>query len=128
LFTNVYTGEKIQIFLFLSSFSNRALLSDATVLINEILNIIPTIFIDNYNKVQYDLMNYINNETSLYIEEILNNMQIINLVQNEKVLAVENNTDNEKKLTPKILLKEAFDVIKKVIFFINNKLLIIVVK
>jgi hypothetical protein len=31
LFTNVYTGEKIQIFLFLSSFSNRALLSDATV-------------------------------------------------------------------------------------------------
>ncbi|CAB4390097.1 unnamed protein product [Rhizophagus irregularis] len=91
------------------------------VLVNEIPNIIPTIFIDNYNKVQYDLMNYINDEISPHTEEILNEIQIINLVQNEEVPAAEDNTDNEEELTPKVLPKEAFDAIKKVILFYEQQ-------
>ncbi|GET58560.1 uncharacterized protein OCT59_024108 [Rhizophagus irregularis] len=70
------------------------------VLVNEIPNIIPIIFIDNYNKVQYDLMNYINDEISPHTEEILNDTQIINLVQNEEVPTTEDNIDNEEELTP----------------------------
>uniref|UniRef100_U9UAT9 DDE-1 domain-containing protein n=1 Tax=Rhizophagus irregularis (strain DAOM 181602 / DAOM 197198 / MUCL 43194) TaxID=747089 RepID=U9UAT9_RHIID len=70
------------------------------VLVNEIPNIIPTIFIDNYNKVQYDLMNYINDEISPHTKEILNDTQIINLVQNEEVPTTEDNIDNEEELTP----------------------------
>ncbi|RGB28303.1 hypothetical protein C1646_767994 [Rhizophagus diaphanus] len=87
------------------------------VLVNEIPNIISTIFIDNYNKVQYDLINYINNEISPHTKEILNDTQIINLVQNEEVPAAENNTNNEEELTPKVLPKEAFDAIKKILCF-----------
>ncbi|CAB4479903.1 unnamed protein product [Rhizophagus irregularis] len=85
------------------------------VLVNDIPNIIPIIFIDNYNKVQYDLMNYINDEIFPHTKEILNDTQIINLVQNEEVPTTEDNTDNEEELTPKVLPKEAFDAIKKVI-------------
>ncbi|PKC56874.1 hypothetical protein RhiirA1_473368 [Rhizophagus irregularis] len=84
------------------------------VLVNDIPNIIPIIFIDNYNKVQYDLMNYINDEIFPHTKEILNDTQIINLVQNEEVPTTEDNTDNEEELTPKVLPKEAFDAIKKI--------------
>ncbi|CAB4446224.1 unnamed protein product [Rhizophagus irregularis] len=91
------------------------------VLVNEIPNIIPTIFIDNYNRVQYDLMDYINDEISPHTEEILNDTQIINLVQNKEVPAAEDNTDNEEELTPKVLSKEAFDAIKKVILFYEQQ-------
>ncbi|PKY60436.1 hypothetical protein RhiirA4_484129, partial [Rhizophagus irregularis] len=52
---------------------------------------------------------------------ILNDTQIINLVQNEEVPTTEDNTDNEEELTPKVLPKEAFDAIKKVILFYEQQ-------
>jgi hypothetical protein len=91
------------------------------ILVNEIPNIIPTVFIDNYNEVRCDLVNYINDETSPYTEEIMNDTQIINLVQDEEIPAAEDKTDNEEELTPKVLPKEAFDAIRKVTLFYEQQ-------
>jgi hypothetical protein len=62
-----------------------------------------------------------------FTEEILNDKQIIEFVQNEEILK-EDNTDDEEQLPLKVLPKEAFDAIKKVIYFIDNNLLIMDLK
>jgi hypothetical protein len=57
---------------------------------------------------------------TLFTEKILDYKQIIEFVQNDKILE-EDNTDNKKQLPSKILSKEALDAIKKVILFYKQQ-------
>ncbi|CAB4419839.1 unnamed protein product [Rhizophagus irregularis] len=83
------------------------------VLVNEIPNTLPTIFIDN--EIRNSLVNYIHDQTSPPTEEILTDEQIIDMVQDHDRETPD--TDNEVEPIPKVLPKEALDAIKKVILF-----------
>lgn len=83
------------------------------VLVNEIPDIIPTIFIDN--EIRNSLENYIHDQTSPPTEETLTDEQIIDMVQDHDKEAPD--TDNEEEPILKVLPKEALDAIKKVILF-----------
>ena len=89
------------------------------VLVNEIPNTLPTIFIDNY-ETRNSLVNYIYDQTSPPTEEILTDEQIINMMQDDRE-APDTDDNEEEEPIPKVSPKEALDAIKKVILFYEQQ-------
>ena len=94
----------------------QAIIQSNLDILDEISDILLTILTD---EICNNFITYIRDKTSPLTEEILDDTQIINFVQEE--LSVEDDTDNEKELIPKVLPKEAFNTIKKVILFYEQQ-------